>query len=266
MTKRALCVGINNYPGTGDDLSGCVNDAKAWAALLVDHYGFQRRSVRVLLDKQATHEAIVDGVKKLVRGAKAGDVLVFTNSSHGTYVADEDSDEPGYDEALCPWDAKKKQPLIDDQLRQRFSRVPSGVHLTVILDSCFSGTGTRLWPGRQEGPARRARFLSPKKLGRRMIDTRTAPRRTPSMPESRMHEVLLAGCSDQQESYDVDFPGSAHGALTYYALKAITDADYKITYEQLHAKTKAALKANGFGDQTPQLEGKASNKKRKVFT
>src|SRR5690606_32234458 len=23
--KRALCVGINDYPGTGNDLSGCVN-------------------------------------------------------------------------------------------------------------------------------------------------------------------------------------------------------------------------------------------------
>ena len=31
MTKRALCVGINDYPIRGMDLKGCVNDAKAWA-------------------------------------------------------------------------------------------------------------------------------------------------------------------------------------------------------------------------------------------
>ncbi len=31
MTKRALCVGINDYPGTNSDLSGCVNDAEDWA-------------------------------------------------------------------------------------------------------------------------------------------------------------------------------------------------------------------------------------------
>ena len=38
--KRALCVGINDYPVAGADLKGCVNDAKAWAALLIDHFDF----------------------------------------------------------------------------------------------------------------------------------------------------------------------------------------------------------------------------------
>ncbi|WP_349769079.1 caspase family protein, partial [Zoogloea sp.] len=27
MSKKALCIGINDYPGTQNDLSGCVNDA-----------------------------------------------------------------------------------------------------------------------------------------------------------------------------------------------------------------------------------------------
>ena len=89
MTKRALCVGINNYPGTGDDLTGCVNDAKAWASLLVDHYDFTKSDVALLLDKKATHTAVVNGLKRMLKGAKAGDVLVFTNSSHGTYLADD---------------------------------------------------------------------------------------------------------------------------------------------------------------------------------
>ena len=34
MTKLALCIGINNYPGTDMDLAGCVNDANHWAAEL----------------------------------------------------------------------------------------------------------------------------------------------------------------------------------------------------------------------------------------
>ncbi len=32
MSKKALCIGINDYPGTQNDLSGCVNDANDWAA------------------------------------------------------------------------------------------------------------------------------------------------------------------------------------------------------------------------------------------
>ncbi len=34
MAKNALCIGINDYPGTGSDLAGCVNDANDWAAAL----------------------------------------------------------------------------------------------------------------------------------------------------------------------------------------------------------------------------------------
>ena len=57
MTKRALCVGINDYPGTGSDLSGCVNDAKDWTEVL-NARGYE---VTTLLDGQAKRQALVDG-------------------------------------------------------------------------------------------------------------------------------------------------------------------------------------------------------------
>src|SRR4029450_8203533 len=139
--KRALCVGINNYPGTENDLNGCVNDAKAWAAMLIDHFGFDPQNITMLLDSQATKNRVLAASDKLLAGAKKGDVLVFTNSSHGTYVADRDGDETRYDEAMCPWDMKKNL-IIDDELRQRFANIPDGVRLTVISDSCFSGSVT----------------------------------------------------------------------------------------------------------------------------
>ena len=28
--KRSLHIGINDYPGTGNDLFGCVNDSNDW--------------------------------------------------------------------------------------------------------------------------------------------------------------------------------------------------------------------------------------------
>jgi hypothetical protein len=31
--KRALCVGVSDWPFEDSDLAGCVNDAEAWAAL-----------------------------------------------------------------------------------------------------------------------------------------------------------------------------------------------------------------------------------------
>ena len=47
--KRSLHIGINDYPGTQNDLSGCVNDANDWEKTLSDR-GFQTIT---LLDAQA---------------------------------------------------------------------------------------------------------------------------------------------------------------------------------------------------------------------
>ena len=48
--KKAVCVGINDYPGSLNDLRGCVNDARDWSALLAG----MEFDVSLLLDSQAT--------------------------------------------------------------------------------------------------------------------------------------------------------------------------------------------------------------------
>ena len=93
-------------------------------------------------------------------------MLVFTNSSHGTYLADEDGDEPRFDEAMCPWDCDDRL-LVDDELRDLFDDLPAGVRGTIVSDSCHSGSVTRALPP-EFGPTpdnRRVRFLNPRRLG-----------------------------------------------------------------------------------------------------
>ena len=84
MAKKAFCVGINDYPQEGMDLRGFVNDANALATLLNEHYDFPKADITVVLDQEATYKAMIAGLKSLLAGASAGDVLVFTNASHGT--------------------------------------------------------------------------------------------------------------------------------------------------------------------------------------
>src|SRR4030042_3457117 len=113
MERRALCIGINDYPGTGSDLAGCVNDAKDWAAALRRH-GF---TVTKILDKQATGASIRNGIKALVTQAKRGDLVVIQYSGHGSFVPDEDGDEPdGTDGCLCPYDIRPNAPITDDEV------------------------------------------------------------------------------------------------------------------------------------------------------
>jgi hypothetical protein len=263
-------VGINDYPYDGSDLNGCVNDARAWAAVLSEHFDFPAPDVTLLTDAQATKRKMIDELKRLVTGAKKGDVIVFTNSSHGTYVAEKGGDEPMYDEALCPYDTADEV-IVDDDLRKLFGDLAAGVHLTVISDSCHSGTVTRAAvseniPGRRTPDDRRVRFLSPALRGDRVLANpwKARPRNKEKYPESGMKDVLLSGCTDKEYSYDALIGGTYHGAMTYYALQVIRDAKYRLTYAQLHARATYLLDEAGY-PQTPQLEGKAENKRSQIF-
>jgi hypothetical protein len=271
MAKKALCVGINDYPGEGSDLNGCVNDAKAWAELLIKNYSFPAGSVKLLLDAQATKNNIMDGLKKLLSRAKSGDVLVFTNSSHGTYLADTSSDEPLYDEALCPFDCDR-QLIVDDDLRELFAGLPKGVALTVISDSCHSGTVTRAaltenMPWLKTPDDRRVRFLNPALIGKPVLSNPflTGNRSKAKYPQSKMKDILLSGCTASEYSYDALIGGKYHGAMTYFAIQAIRESGYNITYAQLRSRLIYLLDAAGY-PQHPQLEGTTANKKKRIFS
>jgi metacaspase-1 len=266
--RKALCVGINDYPYAGNDLNGCVNDAKAWAEMLTKNFKFASADVQLLLDKQATKKNTLDALKKLLAGAKAGDHLVFTNSSHGSYIADKNGDEEKYDEIVCPYDIDDNE-IVDDDFRQLFANLPKSVSLTVILDNCFSGTATRaavsdILPGMRTPDDRRVRFLSPALRGLPVLENpwKAKPKSQVKYPQSKMNEVLLSGCSDKEYSYDAYFNGIYHGAMTFYALQAIRLANFQLTYAQLEQRIRNLIEDY---PQHPQLEGKSANKKRQIF-
>lgn len=272
MAKKAFCVGINDYPYDGSDLNGCVNDAMAWAELLQNHFDFPSSDVKLITDMDATKKNMMEGLKNLLTGTVEGDVLVFTNSSHGTYVIDDSGDEERYDEALCPYDVADNL-IIDDELRELFLNIPQGVQLTVISDSCHSGTVTRaaigtIIPGFITPDDRRVRFLSPALRGGAILSnpwTARTPKKDGNYPESNMKEILLSGCTSSEYSYDALIEGNYHGAMTYFANKAIIDANYKITYGQLIERVNVLLTEAEY-PQHPQLEGTIENKKRQLFT
>lgn len=87
--KRSLHIGINDYPGTGSDLSGCVNDANDWRETL-EARDFQATS---LIDTEATKSNMHEAISKIVGDTGRKDIAVITYSGHGTWVPDEDDDE-----------------------------------------------------------------------------------------------------------------------------------------------------------------------------
>ena len=225
----------------------------------------------MVIDAEATKANVMASLKELLKGAKSKDVLVFTNSSHGTYLEDKNGDEETYDEAMCPYDCANNL-IVDDELRELFDAVAKGVHLSVISDSCFSGTITRaavseVIPMMRTPDDRRVRFMNPALLGKAALENpwKAKPRGKTKYPESKMKDVLLSGCTDKEYSYDARIDGLYHGAMTYYALKAIQEANYQITFQQLHTRVLYLLDEGGY-PQHPQLEGTKTNKKRLLFT
>ncbi|RPH58773.1 MAG: caspase family protein [Chloroflexi bacterium] len=202
--KKAVCIGINNYPGTSSDLQGCVNDANDWAALL-QGLGFE---VDAILDAQATRQVVKTALGGLVTSAGAGDVVVFTYSGHGTQVLDTSGDESDrYDEAIYVYDGK----VLDDELRTIVNAINPQATLVVISDSCFSGTVTRLAP--QHATPRympAADIPAGKRVNQRFL-----------LPETGMSEILLTGCTDSEYSYDANINGRYNGAMSAMALRVI---------------------------------------------
>lgn len=266
-TKLALCIGINDYPGTGSDLSGCVNDANDWATLLTS-LGF---SVKKLLDKQATRSNILAELGVLVAQARKGDSIIIQYSGHGTYIPDEDGDEADQtDECLCPHDLRTKGVITDDQLYELFNKKATGVRLVMISDSCHSGTVTRFAPNasaknKKEQKTRvkflpPASFLSKRELAKFGI-SRSIRR---SSPPGRYGGLLLSGCQDVEYSYDAFFQGRPNGAFTHAALDAFKKLKPGANYKDWHTAIRKALPTAQY-PQSPNLYGSAAMKKWKAL-
>ena len=163
QTKRALLVGVNQYPFLNEDVQreGPGNSVILMEDLLLD-FGFA--DVRKLHDtdptgtpdKLPTKANIENQMKKLIADTKAGDQIVLYFTGHGAQQpAPENSTEPdGKDELFLPRDTKGwaqdgeqgtvQNAIVDDQIGQWLDQLKNRKALvTVILDCCHSGEGIR---------------------------------------------------------------------------------------------------------------------------
>ena len=276
MTRKALCIGINNYPGTHMDLQGCVNDANDWAATLTER-GF---AVTKLLDAQATKAAMIAGMSDLIGKAAKDDSLIITFSGHGTYQPDTDGDEAdGLDEALCPYDLQTLgQALTDDEIKGLFATRKAGVRIVLISDSCHSGTVTRAAAAEKDADTR-PRFmpmgnwlpdkLLPKTRAGTLATTIASPLGvSPFLAgySRLLGDLLLSGCKEGPNnfSYDAKINGRYNGAFTYYALKALKTLKADATYADWHKAFVKYLPSASY-PQSPQIVGSDTARKGKVF-
>ncbi|MDN5790798.1 MAG: caspase family protein [Micrococcales bacterium] len=278
--SKALCVGINEFAHLpmSSWLAGCVNDAHDIEAALRER-GFTSGDITVLTDAQATKGAVMGTLTDMVDGARPGDRLVFTYSSHGTQVTDVSGDETvdGLDEAFACYDITAKGAdwdpetvIIDDEFKALFGRIPAGVLLEVVMDTCHSGTGLRRITELQHDLliGRRPRFIPPpsRRAVSRSIAVETARAAEPKQDRRGLAElsrstrgakwtrpVLYAACKPNQTAADAHFDGKANGAFTYLFLNALGQTPGATRADLLKAVING-LKEGNF-EQRSTLEG-----------
>lgn len=136
------------YGGWGGLLRACEDDARAMAVLATAQ-GF---TAHALFTADATYPRLMSALDRAAAELGAGDYLLVTFAGHGAsfedvQVATADvgiasglGDElDRRDEAWCLYDGF----LLDDELHDYLCKLPAGLRVCLVSDSCFSGTVTR---------------------------------------------------------------------------------------------------------------------------
>lgn len=257
MNLHGLVVGINNFPGSGSDLAGCINDARDISNLLspnksststaIDKLPFFHcaNSLVTLIDAQAKRTPAIEAVGTLLSKLDDGDWGVLWFSQHGTFV-----DETQRHEALVFQDFGL---WTDTQIVRLLSKRNPKSFLMIGTDACHTGTKPR------GASFDKSRFLASTNFpqGERpdqLFGTRGKVERL--LPPGALDNVIhFAGCQAHEVCYDTQFNGRPNGAFTYYLLKAMGQLKPGATFGDLYRKVCMMLPTKQY-PQAPSLNAK----------
>jgi hypothetical protein len=228
QTRKAVVVSIEDYPGTGNDLLGYfTNMTNIISGHLNTKFGFEISSR--LIDSEATIANVESAFVSATSDLVAGDAFIFFYGGHGsrTYNRDDiDNESDNYDELRVLYGGT----WSDDRLRVLIDAIPAGVKVTIIFDSCYSGTGTR----------------------------NVVTRKPRVLPEESMREIFFSATAEEGLAYIFNGGGFFSKALE----KNLRLCGRGITARELHKRIDLEVHWNG---QQPQLEGPEALKDSRLF-
>ncbi|VDB88534.1 unnamed protein product [Peniophora sp. CBMAI 1063] len=271
---HALIIGINTYRSDLiTDLRGAVNDADAMNDYLRKELHVPANQIVNLRNKQATRKAIIRELRAFRKREtiQKGDPILIYFAGHGSTssVPDGWAAANGKISLLMPYDSLSRkvygatiQPIPDrtiGAILHDLAEGGKGNNVTVILDCCHSGSGTRdldpKAPLRERGIVLDEKYKLPSNLDVG-IWNETSKDRAVSVAEgfslsgTKSH-VLLAACRESEKAKE-DEDG---GVFTRSLLNALRTLElHKTTYQDL---MEQIINVPG---QTPQCEGHYSDR------
>lgn len=225
---RALLIGINDYtasrlgtpiPNPSRDwpnLAGAVTDVEILKQMLPQLYGVDPRRIVALTDQAATHDAILQELRQMTAATAKDDDVLFYFAGHGSQQRNSESEERDkLDETIVPADSRVGADDIRDKvLRVEFNRILArGARLTVIFDSCHSGSAAR---GLVTGA--RSRGIRPD-----LRDVADSRRYGP--PPEAHGALVLSATEDAGEAHETrDALGRIHGVFSWAWIRSMRDA------------------------------------------
>lgn len=239
QTRRALIVGISQYPQTGSDAWGTIHGAND-AELIVPVMKRQGFSIVTICNRAATAKRIRRGMDALVSSCKPGDTVYLHFSCHGQPYEDIDGDEDdGWDESIVPYDApmvyqkgkyEGENHIIDDELHTYFQKLRSKVGrkgmVCVVIDACHAGSASRGEDDMEEDDDEvyvrgTKRGFSPR--GKDFRPRINAKGHFYIPQEAGLADILiLEACRSYQSNYEIKQSGKYYGPLSYYTSQVLS--------------------------------------------
>lgn len=288
---RALLIGVDDYYLSHLQLMGAGIDISKMERFLVDKMGFKNEQIYTLRGAQASKRNIQQAVKSwLIEQSAPGDRVWLYFSGHGAYYPDLDGDEEQIDlqagipvdETILPYDTDlltvstvgKSLPIplttghiSDDEINDWLQQL-EGRRVSVVFDSCHSGTATRsAWQGKSKSAMHGLMSMVPassvvaSKVSPNyplVIANRKASRKNPD------NVVFWSAVKSHELAIDSPAGGVFTNAFIEGANgKADRNQDGDITYAELFGYVQKKTKNK---QMTPQLEMAAERQGDSIFT
>jgi Caspase domain/Domain of unknown function (DUF4384) len=269
--KLALLVGINAYPD-GFALQGCVNDVLLQQKLLTYRFGFNPKDILTLTDGQATRQGILTAFENhLIKQAQPGDIVVFHFSGHGSRIADPDRDSPdGLNstfvaiDSVLPSGFPTSGGTVPDIMGHTLFLLMYALkteNVTVVLDSCHSGGGTRgnFRVRAREGGSQLQPSLAELEYQKQWLSRlQLSPQKFIELRRKGVAKgVVIASAQRDQYAVDASFSDFSAGAFTYeltkYLWQQTDDEPVSTAISRVGQTTKNVARERGT-PQDPLLE------------
>ncbi|KAF7359687.1 hypothetical protein MVEN_00693100 [Mycena venus] len=263
----ALIVAIDKYQSDEiEDLKQCLNDARIFQTYLTERFSEPQLHIRSIYNEAATRRAILSEFRSHLidnTDVTTGDTLIFYFAGHGCRVKAPVgwSTRDGDIETICPYDELTVVDGVQDDMTPGIPDITiasllhelarkRGGNITVILDSCHSGGGTRR---PQDGTLIRCRGsrASDRNVPFPDIDIDIWTHEAAFMEDTGTREsglrgnnshALLSACRDDEFAAD-----------GYFTNQLVECLRHEATAESTYADLATALSFKP--DQHPQCEG-----------